>query len=170
MRTIFYILCAASIFIFFSCNSNNNNAKVVVMDTVYDYANDSGADSMLIAKSQSLLWHVEDTAGLKLTRPTVQGIDTMSAKNVIALINNNDDSIHVDYIKTSHDTIYVNIPNSEMLTARIGDTGAEMFMASTTFSLTELKGINYVNYNFKEGEHASPGVYDRTYFKALNNN
>jgi len=167
MRTIFYILCAASIFIFFSCNSNNNNAKVVVMDTVYDNANDAGTDSMLVAKNQSLLWHVEDTAGLKLVKPLAPGIDTMSAKSIIELINNNDDSIYIDYVKTSHDTVYVAIPNSQMLTEGIGSTGAEMFMASATFSLTELKGIHYVNFAFKEGEHAAPGVYDRTYFKSF---
>ena len=89
----------------------------------------------------------------------------MSAKNVIELINNNYDSIHLDLVKIFHDTIYVHIPNSEMLTERIGSTGAEMFMASATFSLTELKGIHYVNYDFIEGEHAAPGVYDRGYFK-----
>ena len=89
----------------------------------------------------------------------------MSAKNLIQLINNNYDSIHLDYIKTSHDTIYVHIPHSEMLTERIGSTGAEMYLASATWSLTELKGIKYVNYNFEEGDHASPGVYNRNSFK-----
>jgi len=168
MRTLFFIAACIFVLTISSCNSNNENenAKVVVMDTVYDNAND-GADSMLVAKSQALLWKVEDTAGLKLESPRVPGIDTMSPTGIIALINNNPDSIYINYIKTSHDTVYVNISNSQMLTERIGSTGAQMFMAAATFSLTELKGIKYVNYDFREGEHASPGVYDRTYFKSF---
>ena len=86
-------------------------------------------------------------------------------RKVYPLINNNYGSIHLDFVKISHDTLYVHIPNSEILTERIGSTGAEMFMAATTFSLTELKGIHFVNYDFVEGEHAAPGVYDRDNFK-----
>jgi hypothetical protein len=59
-----------------------------------------------------------------LKNPKEAGINTMSAMHIIELINSNYDSIHLDYIKTSHDTIYVHIPNSEMLTERIGSTGA----------------------------------------------
>ena len=37
-------------------------------------------------------------------------------------------------------------------------------MASTIYSLTELKGIHFVNCDFAEGERIVPGVYDRDYF------
>lgn len=151
------------------CNTNdkssNENAKVEVMDTVYDYADDSPGDSTLFVKNQSLLWHAEDSNGLKLQKPISQGIDTMSVTSIIGLINNNFDSIHLDYIRTSHDTIYIHIPNSDRLTERIGSTGAQTFMAATTYSLTEVKGIRYVNFDFVEGDHAAPGVYDRSYFR-----
>ena len=63
----------------------------------------------------------------------------------------------------------MHIPHSEMLTERIGSTGAEIYMASATRSLTELKGIKYVNYDFEEGDHATPGVYNRnSIFKTFN--
>ena len=163
---VFSVIVITSIF---SCNSGdkekNETTEVVTKDTVYDYADSLDSDSLLHVKNETLLWHVDDAKGLKLHRPAVAGIDTMSAQNIIQLINNNYDSIHLDYVKISHDTIYVHIPNSEMLTERIGSTGAEMFMASTTYSLTELKGIHFVNYDFVEGEHAAPGVYDRDNFK-----
>lgn len=163
---IFSVIVFSSMF---SCNSGdkdkNENAEVVTKDTVYEYADSLDRDSVLHVKSKALLWHVDDTKGLKISKPVVAGIDTMSAQNIIQLINNNYDSIHLDFVKISNDTIYVHIPNSEMLTERMGSTGAEMFMAATTFSLTELKGIHFVNYDFKEGDHAAPGVYDRSYFK-----
>lgn len=171
MKLALQIFLAIAITAIFSCNSGdkekNEPPEVVTTDTVYDYSDSFDTDSILFAKSKSLLWHADDSNSLKLQRPAVAGIDTLSAQNILQLINNNYDSIRVDYVKTSHDTIYVHIPNSEMLTENIGSTGAEMFMASTTYSLTELNGVHFVNFDFKEGEHASPGVYDRSYFKNL---
>jgi hypothetical protein len=158
---------AISIILLLSCNQGNKdknaNPDIVIADTVFD-PSPVNEDSGLHVKNQTMLWHADDT-GLKLKKPEVPGIDTMSAKNLIQLLNANYDSIHIDYIKTSHDTIYVHIPHSEMLTERIGSSGAEIYMASTTWSLTELKGIKYVNYDFEEGDHASPGVYNRNNFK-----
>lgn len=154
-----------------SCNSGNKeknvNPEVVTADTIFESATAPVGDSTLYVKNNSLLWQVDDEKSLKLQKPKVSGIDTMSPENLIRLINSNYDSIHLEYIKTSHDTIYVHIPRSEMLTERIGSTGAEMYMASTTYSLTDLKGIKYVNYDFEEGDHASPGVFSKDDFKRL---
>jgi hypothetical protein len=151
-----------------SCTSDNKknvNPEVEIEDTVFEGSPTYKEDSNLYVKNKSLLWQVDDTKGFKLQKPKMPGIDTLSAKNLIQLLNSNNDSIYLDYIKTSHDTIYVHIPHSEMLTERIGSTGAEMYMASTTYSLTELKNIKYVNFDFEEGDHASPGVYTRDNFK-----
>lgn len=167
-RQIFKFLM---LFACIGCKSNSTEEKDVsnsqIADTVFESANHHARDSDVYVKNKSLLWQVEGTETLKLHKPRVPGIDTMSVKNLIQAINNNYDSIHLDYIKTSHDTIYVHIPHSEMLTERIGSTGAEMYMASATWSLTELRGIKYVNYDFEEGDHASPGVYSRDNFKSF---
>jgi len=169
MKSKLFIAFAIPMALLSGCNSDNKEKNVTpevgIADTVFESTTTPIGDSTLYVKNKSLLWQVDDTKDFKLKKPKVSGIDTMSAKNVIQLINNNYDSIRLDYIKTSHDTIYVHIPQSEMLTERIGSTGAEIFMASTTYSLTELKGIKYVNYDFKEGDHASPGVYSRNDFK-----
>lgn len=153
---------------FLSCNSDdksNSNENVQTLDTVYDAPVSSGIDSSLFVKNQSLLWQVRDSNGLKLSKPIERGIDTMSATKIVELINVNYDSIQVNYIKTSHDTVYIAIPHSERLTEKSGDTGAENFMASTVYSLTEVKGIRFVNFEFKGGDHAMPGVYTREDFK-----
>lgn len=166
------LFTAAFVLVIAGCNSNDksnkeNGDKQVteeVADTVYESSAEPGGDSTLYVKNQSLLWHVVDSNGLKLKKPVKTGIDTMSVLNVVDLLNNNYDSIHLDYLKTSHDTVYIHIPRSEMLTERLGSTGAQMFLASATYSLTELKGIHFVNFDFIEGDHATPGVYDRSYF------
>jgi len=83
------------------------------------------------------------------------------------LINNNFPDIHLDLVKISHDTIYVKIPDSKKLANEIGDTGAENYLASATFTLTELKNIKFVNIAMQPGDHAEPGVYSRNDFKRL---
>ena len=164
-----FFIAASIVFSLLSCNSDDKKTseapEVVIQDSVNDNAPSPTADSLLYVKNRSLLWNIDEDSSLKLEKPKVAGIDTMSAQNIIKLLNNNYDSIYLDYVKTSHDTIYIHIPHSEMLTERIGSTGAEMYLASTTYSLTELKGIKYVNYDFEEGDHASPGVYTRNSFR-----
>jgi hypothetical protein len=54
--------------------------------------------------------------------------------------------------------------NDEHLTQRMGTTGAEVFLAVATFTLTEHEGISHVNFIFEEGDHAAPGLYSREHF------
>ena len=157
------------LFVFISCQSDSTKEQEVsdaeIEDTVFESSNTPGSDSALIIKNAPV-WTAdfeEATNTYKIHKPVNARLDTLSAENLVSLVNRG--SIHVDFIKTSHDTIYVSVPNSEYLTQRIGSTGAENFMAATTFTLTEIKGIKYVNYKFTEGDHASPGVYSRNDFK-----
>jgi hypothetical protein len=136
---------------------------VVVEDTVYDRSGTE--DSVAVIKNKSLLWRADEATNYKLQKPATEGIDTMPAINVIQLINAANDSIRLEFVKTSHDTVFVHIPESHGLTEQIGSTGAEMYLASTTYSLTGVKGVRYVNYDFVEGDHAAPGVYSRDNFK-----
>lgn len=159
------------LFALISCHSDstqNAGPEVIIEDTVRDKLYDAAADSAVIIKNSPDIWTADfesTTNTFKIHKPTNARLDTLSANTLIASINNNWDSVHLDFIKVSHDTIYVNIPNSEKLTEGLGNTGAENYMATTTFSLTEIKGIKYVNYDFKTGDHSSPGVYSRADFK-----
>lgn len=159
------------LFALISCHSdsvNDENTEVITEDTIRDKVYDPAADSAVIIKNSPDIWTADfqsTTNTFKIHKPANTRPDTLSANRLIASINNNWDAVHLNFIKVSHDTIYVNIPNSERLTEGLGSTGAENYMATTTFSLTEIKGIKYVNYNFKMGDHASPGVYSRTDFK-----
>lgn len=90
---------------------------------------------------------------------------TLNAQDLINDINAAWEDIQLQFIKISSDTIYVSIPNSEFLTQRMGSSGPASYLAATTFTLTELKGIKYVNYDFEEGEHLSPGTFSREDFK-----
>lgn len=91
--------------------------------------------------------------------------EELNTQYLVKLINHtHDKKIHLDFIKQSNDTIYVSIKESTYLTQSNGTTGASEYIQEATFTLTEIKGINYVNFDFVEGDHATPGVRSRKYF------
>jgi|GEM_PF-1677799 hypothetical protein len=61
-------------------------------------------------------------------------------------------------------TAFVEVINAEYLTQRLGSSGAEEFLAVATYTLTENKDIQVVQFLFEEGDHAVPGPYTRKYF------
>lgn len=171
-HTMLKQLCGVIIlFAFVSCSSNSTEREgdeVEVEDTVYESSNTPGSDSAIVIKNNPDIWSADfeaTTNTYKIHKPANARLDTLSVQKLVSMVDA--DSIHVNYVKISHDTMYVVIPNSDYLTQRIGSTGAENFMATTTFTLTEMKGVKYVNYQFEEGDHASPGVYSRDDFKDL---
>jgi hypothetical protein len=87
--------------------------------------------------------------------------DSLTPQSIEAIVNKTWLKVQIQYLRTSHDTVFITIPYSEVLTQQMGSTGAEEFMVSTTYSFTELKGIKYVAYDFELGDHASPGIYQR---------
>lgn len=91
--------------------------------------------------------------------------DTLTAESVVNIVNKSWPDVQVKYIKTSKDTVYISIPESTILTQQMGSAGAKQFMVSATYSFTELKGIKYVSFKFKVGDHANPGVYSRNSWK-----
>ncbi len=91
--------------------------------------------------------------------------DTLTPEKLIAILNST--QITLEIYKLSNDTIYVKIKDSNYLTQNMGSTGAFGFMSTATYTLTELKNINHVNFDFQEGDHAAPGTYSRKYFEDL---
>lgn len=162
------VICMSFIF---ACNSNNNEEiktppEREVIDTV---SNDNSVDSTRTIINRSMIWTVEQESPKKdkLKAPDSTQINTFSSSQLIDLLNQNYPDIHLDFVKISNDTMYVKIPDSNTLANGLGDTGAENYLASATFTLTELKNIKFVNINMKAGNHAEPGVYSRDNFKNL---
>ena len=91
--------------------------------------------------------------------------DSVSAENLITDLNAFWDQVKLQFVKISNDTLYVAIPNSDYLGSQMGSAGATSYMASTTYNLTEIKGINYVNYDMPTGDHVSPGTFSRKSFE-----
>jgi len=91
--------------------------------------------------------------------------DTLTSEKMINIINSKyQDEVILDFVNISNDTIFVKIDNSEYLTQQMGTAGADEYMISATFTLTELPKIKFVNFDFEYGDHASPGTYNRKYY------
>ncbi len=59
----------------------------------------------------------------------------------------------------------VEVSGGDFLSERMGTSGAWNWLAAATFTLTEIPGVNAVEFVFEEGSHAEPGVYRRAGFR-----
>jgi hypothetical protein len=147
----------------FSCNNNkgtaNENAQkdtTTREDTMYGYPEDK------------LIWITDyDSVNHRffLKKQRTANVNELNAEDLVNDINAAWENIQLKFIRLSNDTLYVSIPESSYLTQQIGTAGAETYISSTTYCLTEIPGIKFVNYEFEEGDHLQPGVYSRDDFK-----
>ena len=166
MRKLLFLCLLAAVF---SCNDNEPEQDIVTRDTtifMQDSILPSGIEDRV--RFKNLIWlPVFDSAKgdvtVKQQRPV--SADTLTADKLIKEINGSWDGIELVFRKISHDTIYVAIPESSFLTQQMGSSGAFSYMSSTTYTLTELKDIKFVNYDFEEGDHLAPGTLKRTDFE-----
>ncbi|WP_155977765.1 hypothetical protein [Pedobacter glucosidilyticus] len=117
---------------------------------------------------KELPWLAEvDTVSLNISLKRNHQVSTqnLDEKNVIEIINKKYPDNQLIWKKKSNDTAYISIPNAFYLTQSSGSLGARIFLAESTFSITEIPGIKVVYFDFEAGDHASPGAYQRADFK-----
>jgi hypothetical protein len=165
MKTKF--ISAVLILIFISCNMSQPDDKsnglddTNTIDPLRSMDNDSiGAIWRYDYNQQS-----EDFE-LKQIR-SVDG-DLLTGEIIEKINNSLWPRVQVKYTRISNDTAFISISDSEVLTQQMGSAGAMSFMITTTYSFTELTGIDYVSFDFEEGDHANPGVYHRNSWKKTN--
>lgn len=150
MVTKIYLII--TLFLLVSCGSNNTDVPITEDDTTIDFYN----------------WqaNLNDSNGkLEMKRVLTGNIDSLSPQSVLTYINTENPKIKLEYLRSSGDTVYLKIQDATILTQQMGSAGATMYLAGVIYNLTELPGINYVNLDFKEGDHAQPGTYNRANFK-----
>ena len=102
-----------------------------------------------------------------LTRPKSFENTEMNPELLIDILNQRQAMSKIQFLKKHKDTVFIKIENGAYLSQQMGTTGAWNWLAETTFTLTELKGIENVNMEFEEGDHARPGNYTRERFKYI---
>ena len=148
-----------SIMALLSCNNSGNNNGDAIGDTVL-------VDEELVAGDR-MIWIADyDTVKNQfyLKKQRTVNTDSLTPAKLISDINAGWENVKLVFDKVSNDTLYVTIPDSEYLTERMGSSGAQAYLASTTYNLTELRGIQFVNYDFEAGDHLSPGTFGRKDF------
>lgn len=151
----------------FSCDNSiqNNNSSQSFLDKEDAENHEIALDtSSLTYNLTGALWGYRyDTISkdFKVVKLRNFNKDTLTPKIIESIINEVWEKVQIKYLRIQNDTIFIAIPHSEVLTQQMGTTGADEFMISTTYSFTELKGINFVSYDFEFGDHASPGIYNR---------
>lgn len=76
-----------------------------------------------------------------------------------------EDKVELEFVKLSHDTLFLKIENSDHLARESGSLGAQAILSTIIFTLTESDSVHYVDLDFVEGDHAAPGTYTRDQFK-----
>ena len=107
----------------------------------------------------------EDVQDFRLRQLRENHKGSTSSMDIEAMINNNWPNVQVEVYDRKKDTVFVAISSSAYLTQQMGTAGADAFMISTTFNFTELHQVNYVFFDFEEGDHAVPGLYSRSSWK-----
>lgn len=81
--------------------------------------------------------------------------------SVIQYLNSRYDSVKLEKVRQSHDTLYTVIRNSNYLGEQMGSTGSSEYLANAIINLTSVPGIRYINLDMEMHSHASPGVFSR---------
>ena len=107
----------------------------------------------------------DSTGKLEVKKSDAVGPDSLSVPAVITYLNKTNINVQLAFVKNSGDTVYLKIPDAMYLTQQMGSSGPTIYLAQAVYNLTEVPGIKYVNLDFDEGDHASPGTFNRESFK-----
>lgn len=152
-----------------ACNTKQPDTQAVTTDSLNTITRVDSATQIVDAH---YFWEADQDSpkGLMMKKSRPINPDSLTTGSLVEVLNNLHPYVELSYVKTSGDTIFVKINKSTYLTQRMGSSGAEAYMAEVTYNLTELTGINFVDINFKMGDHAEPGTYSRTDFVWDKNN
>lgn len=90
----------------------------------------------------------------------------LSLEELTDMVNTEfENKVFLNAVQQRSDTVFVRIDSAAYLTQAMGSAGARGFITLATYILTEADGVEYVCFDFQEGDHAAPGLYSRDYFK-----
>jgi hypothetical protein len=87
-----------------------------------------------------------------------------SLESIVTELNSlfSEDSLPTILLKGESDLIVqVGVSDDLQLTQGMGSSGAQAYLQVVLYSLTSLPGIDCVDFDFVEGDHARPGIYCR---------
>lgn len=120
--------------------------------------NQAEQQTPIVPLNDQLYW-ILDSDSLTKTRNPEFHVINLQEDSVISVLNTKFEHTKLKKVKKSNDTLFVAIENPQYFSNQMGSMGAGNYMANVILNLTAVEGINFVDMNFTEGSHASPGVY-----------
>ena len=168
------IFVVSAVFFLSACGNQENSKKDkkhsqenenIIKDSLNQADNSSHVKTDNVEVDDNIsIWIYDSMVDTVIQVRTVKK-DTLTSEKLISILNlKYQDKVRLEFMNISHDTIFVKIDNSGYLTQQMGTAGATDYMISATFTLTELPNIEFVNFDFEVGDHASPGTYGRKYY------
>jgi hypothetical protein len=147
-----------------SCQSDSS--KISLEEMAADSAAMADQNKTLVVPWEATL--NDSTHMMEIKRNPAANMTNLSNLDIVDALNYKYPQIKLKWVKQEGNKAFVKIQDADFLTRESGTEGARAYLAEVTFSLTELKGITEVDFSFKEGDHARPGVYKREDFKGFN--
>ena len=110
----------------------------------------------------------DSTQLLEVKKNPVANPDNLNEQDIIDALNLKYPQIKIEAVSREGNKAIVKIANSVYLTQEMGSAGARAFLAEATYSLTEVNGIEAVDFRFEPGDHAMPGILTRRSFENFN--
>ena len=129
-----------------------------------DEKSEIGSESSVVFDPSTAIWGYDynpQTEEYELKQLRSVDRNALTGESIENIVNKSWPRIDVKFLKIANDTVFISIPDSQVLTQQMGSAGAMNYLISTTYSFTEIIGVNHVSFDFVEGDHAVPGVYNR---------
>jgi hypothetical protein len=147
-----------------SCQSDSS--KISLEEMAADSAAMADQNKTLVVPWEATL--NDSTHMMEIKRNPAANMTNLSNLDIVDALNYKYPQIKLKWVKQEGNKAFVKIQDADFLTRESGTEGARAYLAEVTFSLTELEAITEVDFSFKEGDHARPGVYKREDFKGFN--
>lgn len=152
------------VLILFSCrnDSRENAGEKSASDPATEIAEDVGAP---LPSLPYIAVFNEESEQLEVDKNPDFDRSLLSVDALTQALIANYPEINLEVDRVSNDTLFIKIIDAQHLTQQMGSSGAQMYIMEATYAYTELPGVNVVQFDFAEGDHAVPGSYTRDRFK-----
>lgn len=164
-----FLLSLLAILAFSSCqNERSSTQQSTEPDTTAAAPNAGTTES---AKTLDVPWIAvfnDSTSLLEMKKNPVAKPGNLTEQDIIDALNLKYPQVRIDSLAIEGNKAIVRIENSTYLTQEMGTAGARSYLAEATYSLTEVDNITAVDFRFKAGDHAMPGILTRRSFENFN--
>lgn len=156
------VIILAIPFLLSACNDRSSSKAVAEKDTANAIAHTPSDIAVVDTATSPLtaihLWRVNVDSNSKKRTPNFNEAN-LNVDSLIRGLNKLYPNVLLEKVKTSGDTVYTKIRDSEYLSESIGSSGPQFYFAEVVLNLTSVPNINFVKIDFEEGSHAVPGVW-----------